>query len=200
MVDQIATYENPELESTLSLGKSARDMVVVSDAASIETELGNRLDKQRKKGSNFGRLEMLGVEPAEFTVDFVILPDEEDHFWRKVKPLLREPGKNGTAPPLEAIHPQINRVDVTTVTVHKVVIGQPSSKDGRTIHIDLIEWTPRPTKTKGQGNFDHLKARPGRVDHGFQNHMRGLELHLAEYDPETPNAATAEDPAIKAEL
>lgn len=194
MVDQIETYENPELESTLQLGKSPKSMVVVSDAASIEVKLANRLDKQRKRGANFGRLRFLGVEPAEFSISFVILPSEEKNFWRKVKPLLREPGKNGTAPPLEAIHPQINRVDVTTVTIQSVNIGQPSSATGREVQINVIEWTPSPTKTKDKSS-DRQKARPVRLDRGFSGGMRGTEN--VEYNPQKPNPVnSSEGPTV----
>ncbi len=177
-------YDNPKEESTLRLGKSEASLILVSNVAVIGTKLANGVDKQRKKGANFGRLRFLGIAPAEFDVTFVVLPEEEEAFWRDVAPLLRQPGKNGTAPPLEAVHPQINRVDVSTITVVAANIGQPTSEGLRMVSLQLIEWTPKPVKAKDAINIQRLKVVPVRVDYGVAGLRGNGETHTP-VDPST---------------
>lgn len=162
MPDLIPTYANPEKESTLLLGLSVKDLVLVSKTATVETELVNDFDKQRHKHQNFGRKKFLGISFAKIEVEFVLMPDEDDNFMRNVLPLLRQRGKQGTAPALHVVNRQLNQMGVTTVNVLRAKIGQPFARSGRHVRLDLEEWSIGPTEPKKSDGdaekFDPYKA------------------------------------------
>lgn len=140
-------YEDPFAESILRVGPSGGDLVLVSDVAHVTSHAENGFDRQRKAGSNFGRVKALGIIPAKFTVTFVVLPEDEQHFWDKVYPLFRSRKKNSTAPPLDVVNPQINRIHIDTVFAVSIDVDPPNPRDGRQVALQLEEWTPAPVKT-----------------------------------------------------
>lgn len=144
----IATYADPDSESIVRMGVSGSQPVLVSDAAEVEVELSNGFDKQRHKAKNFGRVKFLGIDLAKASISFTVMPDEETNFWSRIVPLIRQKGKTGNAPPLDIITPQLNRAGISTVTILKAKIGQPNSRDGRRVTIDVQEWAPAPSEPK----------------------------------------------------
>jgi hypothetical protein len=154
----IPTYADPIAESVLRMGVSGKQPVLISNAASVELTLKNGFDNQRQKAKNFGRVKFLVIDLAKASVEFTVMPDEEADFWRSIVPLFRQKGKGGNAPPIDVINLQLNRAGITTVTVLSAKIGQPSSKDGRRVQVELQEWAKAPTTPKpsnaGSGKFD----------------------------------------------
>lgn len=144
----IPTYPDPIAESTLRMGVKGKQPILVSTVATVEITLKNGFDNQRQKTKNFGRVKFLGIDLAKASVDFTVMPDEETDFWRSVVPLFRQKGKGGNAPPIEVINLQMNRAGITTVTVLSAKIGQPNSKDGRRVQVELQEWAKAPTAPK----------------------------------------------------
>lgn len=144
----IASYVDPVAESTVRMGVSGKQPVLVSTVAEVEVTLRNGFDNQRQKVKNFGRVKFLGIDLARISVDFVVLPDEEADFWRLVVPLCRQKGPKGNAPPIDIINPQVNRAGVSTVTVLNAKIGPPSSRSGRRVQIELQEWAKAPADPK----------------------------------------------------
>jgi len=161
----IQGYTDPQAESLLRMGPTGGTLVLVSDCAHVTSHLENGFDRQAAKGANFGRKKFLGVAPATFTVTFVVLPEEEDDFWSDVVPLLRPKGRQGAAPPIDIVNPQVNRIGITTVTVLSADIDPPSPRDGRTVTIQLEEWTKAPTpakeKKRGVTNSTAQNLEPG---------------------------------------
>lgn len=148
MPDLVPTYADPEKESTFSMGLSGGEMVLVSTTASVETELVNDYDKQRHKHQNFGRKKFLGIMFAKIDVEFVVMPDEDADFFRRVVPLLRPRGKQGSGPALQVVNRQLNQLGVTTCNVLRAKIGQPYARSGRHVRIELEEWSVGPTEPK----------------------------------------------------
>jgi len=154
----IATYSDPIAESTLRLGLSGKQPVLVSTTAEVEVEVKNGFDKQRQKAKNFGRVKFLGIDLARISVDFTLMPEEESDFWRLVFPLFRQKGPKGNAPPIDIINLQANRAGITTVTALSAKIGSPNARNGRRVQLELQEWakaptTPKPTDTS-KDKFD----------------------------------------------
>jgi protein-tyrosine-phosphatase len=85
--------------------------------AHVSGHVENAFDDQTSVGKNFGRTRFRGVKPATFTITWVVLPEEEDHFWQSVAPLFRQKGKKANSPPMACINPQINRWGIDTVSV-----------------------------------------------------------------------------------
>lgn len=144
----IATYNDPIAESTIRLGVSGKQPVLVSTTAEVEVILKNGFDNQRQKGKNFGRVKFLGVDLARVTVDFSVMPDEETNFWRLVVPICRQKGPKGNAPPIDIINLQANRAGISTVTVLTCKIGAPSARSGRRVQLELQEWAKAPVEPK----------------------------------------------------
>lgn len=144
----IPTYLDPLAESTVRLGTSGKQPVLVSTTCDVEVVLQNGFDNQRQKAKNFGRVRFLGIDLARVTLDFVVMPDEETSFWRNVVPICRQKGPKGNAPPVDIINPQANRAGITTVTVLRIKIGPPSSRNGRRVSIELQEWAKAPVEPK----------------------------------------------------
>jgi hypothetical protein len=166
VADLIPTYADPIKESTLMMGLSGGELVLVSQTASVEVELKNDFDKQRHKHQNFGRKKFLGISFATIDVEFTVMPDEDADFFRRVVPLLRQRGKQGTAPALQVVNPQLNRLGVTTCNVLRAKIGQPLARSGRHVRLELEEWSVGPTEPKKSDasaeQFD--PSRGGLVD------------------------------------
>lgn len=161
----IPFYDDPAAESVLRMGPSGSSLGLVSDAAHVSAHVENGFDDQRKGGSNFGRSKFLGIAPATFTVTFAVLPHEEAHFWASVAPLFRQPGKKGNSPPMSVVNPQINRWGIDTVTVVSADIEAPDARDGRSVTVELKEWTPAPVapapSTAASVNRDPLNLAAG---------------------------------------
>lgn len=157
-------YDDPVAESVLRMGPSGEELVLVSTVAHISSHLENGFDRQRTAGANFGRKKFLGLVPATFTVTFVVLPEDEADFWANVVPLFRQKGKKGNAPPMDVVNPQINRPGIETVTVISADIDPPNARDGRTVTVQLEEWTPAPVAPKpvenGKVDRDPLNLNP----------------------------------------
>lgn len=163
---QVPTYDDPLQESTLLMGLSGGELVLVSTTAMVEIDLKNDFDKQRHKHQNFGRKKFLGISFATIDVEFTVMPDEDADFFDRVVPLLRQRGKNGTAPALQVVNPQMNRLGVTTCNVLRAKIGQPLARSGRHVRLELEEWSVGPTEPKksdaGAEQFD--PSQGGLVD------------------------------------
>jgi hypothetical protein len=144
----IPFYDDPEGESTIFLGVSGQPPVLLSTAATVTSKVKNAFDKQRPKAKSFGRKKFLGSEPAEFSVDFLVYPEDEATFKKDVLPLLRSKKKSGDAPPLDARCSQINMWGVNTVTIISASVGHPDPAEGRSVSIELEEWTPAPVAPK----------------------------------------------------
>jgi hypothetical protein len=144
----IPTYADAEYETVLGLGLSRGAIESVSLVAIISIEGENQFDSQSIKKGNFARKRFLGQKPAKFSVTYVMLPDEEQNFWKRVLPLLRPKTPAGSAQPLIAVNPQINRIGIELVTVLSYSIGPADARDGRTISIELEEWTREPTPAR----------------------------------------------------
>lgn len=159
----IQGYVDPAAESTLQMGLSAESLVLVSQAAHVSSSLANRFDSQRKKGENFEVQKFLGIAPARFTITFIVTPEEEDHFWSKILPLLRQKGSKGAAPPLEIVNPQVNRVGVRKVVMLSSEIDPPSPRDGRSVTLQVEEQrkTAVPNKTKATKEKTPQNLEPG---------------------------------------
>lgn len=136
-------------ESVLMLGKSGK-MVLCSDAAEVTIRGRNRLDKQVPDNGNKGKVAFKGKELTSLQCSWVLMPEDDATFWSDVFPLFSEPGKNGTANPLDIQHGASNRAGIAVVTVEGYDIGKADPVDGRDISVDLLEWTPRPTAPKKQ--------------------------------------------------
>lgn len=148
MPDLIPTYADPEKESTLLMGLSGGELVLVSKTALIEVDLVNDFDKQRHKHQNFGRKKFLGISFAKIEVNFVVMPDEDSDFMSRVVPLLRQRGKQGNAPALQVVNRQLNQLGVTTCNVLRAKIGQPLARSGRHVRLELEEWSTGPSAPK----------------------------------------------------
>lgn len=148
MTDFLPTYPDSAQESVLKLAPAGGGLVTVSQVATVEVEVSNRFDKQRKHDANYGKQKFLGVELARFHASFTVLPDEEQAFWTDVVPILRPKGKAGASPALDVVNLQINRTGIRTVILIKAKIGPPSQKDGRHVSIELEEWSAGPTGPK----------------------------------------------------
>lgn len=157
---QIPFYADPAAESVFRLGPSGKPLVFVSNVAHVSGHVENAFDDQTSVGKNFGRTKFRGVKPATFTITWVILPEEEDHFWQNVAPLFRQKGKKANSPPMACVTPQINRWGIDTISVVSADIDPPDARDGRQITLSVKEWTPAPTASKpvntGKGNRDPL--------------------------------------------
>jgi hypothetical protein len=157
---QIPFYLDPAAESVLRLGPSGKSLVFVSNVAHVSGHVENAFDDQTSVGKNFGRTRFRGVKPATFTITWVVLPEEEDHFWQSVAPLFRQKGKEANSPPMACINPQINRWGIDTVSVVSADIDPPDARNGRGITLQVKEWTPAPTAAKpvnsGKVNRDPL--------------------------------------------
>lgn len=145
---QIPFYTDPAAESVLRLGPSGRPLVFVSNVAHVSAHVENAFDDQTSVGKNFGRSKFRGVKPAKFTVNWVVLPDEEDHFWQYVSPLFRQKGKKANSPPMSCVNPQINRWGIDTVSIMSADVDPPDARNGRGITLQLKEWTPAPVAPK----------------------------------------------------
>lgn len=163
----IPFYEDAAAESVLRMGPSGGSLVLVSNAAHVSSHVENGFDDQTKGGSNFGRTKFLGIKPAEFTVTFAVLPEEETDFWGSVAPLFRQKGAKGNAPPMAIVNPQVNRLGIDTVTVVSADIDHPDARDGRQVTVKIKEWTPAPvTPTPvqaGVANKDPAQLQPEAV-------------------------------------
>jgi hypothetical protein len=152
MVATIPFYADPYKETVLILG-GPKGLVLVSEVADVEIELENEFDTQRRKGHNAARPKFLGIKPAEIDVEFIVMPDEEEAFFRDVVPILRAKAKNGNSPPLDILNHQANRLGINTVILKRSKIGKPDAREGRHVSIKLQEWTPGtvdPAKTKAK--------------------------------------------------
>lgn len=152
-------YADPEAESILRMGPSGGSLVLVSDVAQVSGKLRNKFDRQTRAGSNFGRVKFVGIFPAVFSVSFVVLPQEEEAFWRDVVPLFRQKGKKGNAPPMDVVNPQINRPGIRTVVVVSAEYDPPNARDGRLVNLQLEEWTPAPV-TPRKDESGKSKSQP----------------------------------------
>lgn len=157
---QIPFYDDPVAESTLRMGPSGKPLVMVSNVAHISGRVENVFDDQMSVGKSFSRVKFRGIKSAEFTVSFIVLPEEEADFWQKVIPLTRQKGKKGNAPPMDVVNPQINRLGVSTVFILSTDIDPPNARDGRAVTMKLREWSAAPVKpkadTSSKGNRDPL--------------------------------------------
>jgi len=167
MAELIPTYEDPEKESTLMMGLSGGELVLVSTTAMVEVDLKNDFDKQRHKHQNFGRKKFLGISFATINVEFVVMPDEDADFFRSVVPLLRQRGKQGTAPALQVVNRQLNQLGITTCNVLRAKIGQPLARSGRRVRLELEEWSVGPTEPKKDSGAAAEKYSP--EDNGLVN-------------------------------
>lgn len=145
---QIPFYVDPVAESVLRLGPSGKPLVFVSNVAHVSGHVENAFDDQTSVGKNFGRTKFRGVKPAVFTITWVVLPDEEDHFWKNVAPLFRQKGKKANSPPMSCVNPQINRWGIETVSIMSADVEPPDARSGRGITLQVKEWTPAPTTPK----------------------------------------------------
>jgi hypothetical protein len=157
----IPTYSDPAAESTLRLGLSGKQPVLVSASAEVEVELKNGFDNQRQKTKNFGRVKFLGIDLARISVEFTVMPEDESDFWRLVVPLFRQKGPKGNAPPIDVINLQVNRAGISTVTVLSAKIGQPSSRSGRRVKVELQEWAKAPATPKATDTSKDAFDPPG---------------------------------------
>jgi hypothetical protein len=147
-IERIETYDDPVAESRLFMGISGEQPALISTTAEVEVQLKNGFDNQRQKAKNFGRVKFLGMDLARISVEFVVLPGEEQAFYNTVVPLVRQRGKKGNAPPLDVINLQMNRIGIDVVTVLTCKIGPPNPRSGRRVQIELQEWAPAPTAPK----------------------------------------------------
>jgi hypothetical protein len=164
-VPSIPFYSDPIAESVLRMGPSGGELALVSTTAHVSAQVENQFDDQTSVGKNFARVRFVGVKPAKFTATFVVLPEDERDFYAKVVPLLRQKGKNASAPPMSVVNPQINRLGVNVVSVLSADIDPPDPRDGRAVTLHLREWTPAPVKpkaadTSGVTNRDPLNLNP----------------------------------------
>jgi hypothetical protein len=146
-------------DGLLRLGPSGRT-VLVSTTASVDVSVEAAFDNQKRKGYNAARPKFLGVKPARISATIVLLDEaDEAAFWRDVAPLLRARARNGDSPPLEIVSAPANRLGVRTVIVKSSRIGALSARDGRTVSIELQEWTPQPVEAKAS-TAAQTKAEP----------------------------------------
>lgn len=127
-------------EGRLSLGPSGKGLVPVTIAAEVRLRFTNDFDEQRKQGANRSRPVFRGCKPAGIRVEFVVLDEDEEAFWRDVAPMLKPRSARGRAEPLDIENPTINRMGVNTVVVRDVDIGTPSARDGRDVRIEFGQW------------------------------------------------------------
>jgi hypothetical protein len=157
---QIPFYLDPAAESVLRLGPSGKALVFVSNVAHVSGHVENAFDDQTSVGKNFGRTRFRGVKPATFTITWIVLPEEEDHFWKNVAPLFRQKGKKANSPPMSVVTPQINRWGIDTISVVSADVDPPDARNGRGISLQVKEWTPAPVASKpvssGKVNRDPL--------------------------------------------
>src|SRR5690606_22114774 len=133
---------------------------LVSTTASVDVSVEAAFDNQKRKGHNAARPKFLGVKPARISATIVLLDEaDEAAFWRDVAPLLRARARNGDSPPLEIVSAPANRLGVRTVIVKSSRIGALSARDGRTVSIELQEWTPQPVEAKAS-TASQTKAEP----------------------------------------
>lgn len=131
-------------EGILRLGPSARSLVLVTNAAEIEIRLESTFDTQRKHGASKARPRFTGFKPAEIEARWIVMPDEEDDFWRNVVPLLRPRSPKAEAPPLEIVNLQANRAGIKKILLTTSRIGTPNARDGREVSAQFREWTLAP--------------------------------------------------------
>ena len=160
-------YQDPLGESFMSLAPSGDQLQLITTRAHVTAKLENKFDRQTKAGRNFGRVKFLGAELAKFDVFFVVLPEEEEDFWRDMAPLMRRKGRNGVSPPVDVLNLQINRHGIETVTIVSSEVGPPSAREGRMIRLQLEEWSPKPVEPKkdkaAKGNIDPLDINAGNA-------------------------------------
>jgi hypothetical protein len=145
---QIPFYIDPAAESTLRMGPTGKSLVFISNVAHVSGHVENAFDDQTSVGRNFGRTKFRGVKPAQFTITWVVLPDEEDHFWTNVAPLFRQKGKKANSAPMAVVNPQINRWGIDTVSIVSADVDPPDARNGRVITAQVKEWTPAPVAPK----------------------------------------------------
>jgi len=160
MVDTIPTYADPYKESVLILG-GPKGLVLVTEAAEVEIEFEDEFDKQRRKGYNAARPKFLGTKPAEISVEFTVMPDEEVTFWRDVVPILRTKGRNRNSPPRDILNHQVNRAGINSVLLLRSKIGKPDPRSGRHVRIALLEWTPAPVQPAADASKQKNTTPPG---------------------------------------
>ncbi len=160
MVDTIPTYADPYKESVLILG-GPKGLVFVTEAAEIEIEFEDQFDTQKRKGYNAARPKFLGTKPAEISVDFIVMPDEEEAFWRDVVPILRTKSKKANSPPRDILNHQVNRAGITSVLLKRSKIGKPDPRAGRHVSISLQEWTPGPVQPNPDASKQKNTTPPG---------------------------------------
>lgn len=146
MPDSTQFYEDAIAESVLRMGPSGGSLTLVSDVAHVSVRLENVFDDQTSVGKNFAKVKFSGIKPAVLHVNFVVLPEEERAFYNQVTPLFRQKGKNGNSPPMSIVNLQANRLGIDTVSIVSADIGAPDAKDGRSVTLELKEWTAKPTK------------------------------------------------------
>lgn len=149
------------------MGPSGGSLVLVSDAAHVSVRLENVFDDQTSIGKNFAKVKFRGIKPAVLHVSFVVLPEDERDFYNQVTPLFRQKGKNGNSPPMSMVNLQANRLGIDTVSIVSADIGAPDARDGRTVTLELKEWTAKPTAaadvTAGVANKDPAQLQPEAI-------------------------------------
>lgn len=131
-------------EGILRLGPSARALVLISTAADVELRLESTFDTQRKHGASKARPKFTGFKPAEIDVSWVVMPEDEDDFWKSVVPLLRPRSPKAEAPPLDVSNLQMNRAGISKIVLKTSRIGAPNARDGRQVSAQFTEWTIAP--------------------------------------------------------
>jgi hypothetical protein len=167
LVANIPFYEDPGAESVLRMGPSGGALVLVSDSASVSVRLENVFDDQTSIGKNFAKVKFRGIKPAVIHVSFVVLPEEEAAFYKSVAPLFRQKGKNGNSPPMSMVNLQANRLGIDTVSIVSADVGAPDARNGRSVTLELKEWTAKPTAAAevpaGVANKDPAQLQPEAI-------------------------------------
>jgi len=175
-MSDIETYEdNGAAECTLLLGTTGDPPVLVSQTADVHVKGGNKIDGQTSGGSNKARVKFKGVELTKIMVSFILLPEDEKQFWEDTFTLLKMPGERGRALPLDITNATVNRAGVTTVMIDDYDIGKADPVHGRSVSINMREWSDSVFNPKSEPNKGKNKhqAPTGPIIKAFDTTLDG---------------------------
>jgi hypothetical protein len=152
-------------EQNLYLSTTGDPPILITDNAKVNIRGGNKIDGQTSGGTNKARVKFKGLKLSVLVASFIVVPEQESHFWESVFVLFRMPGDKGRALPLDITHASANRSGIVTVTIEDYRIGEADPVRGREVMIEMREWSdevfnPKPDPNKGKtrtqppGDFD----------------------------------------------